>query len=414
MAQRPADRLKHHRFYRYPAPYNAKHPKDRMPGNATHPDPRIHFLPTTTLTFLGLVFGLVMGLGAPLFTLDLTERGYGAGMVAANSMMHAVGALAIAPFMPHLARRLGPRRAIFLALTGGGLTLLLFPLSSSVWPWFPLRILLGAFCEVILVLSESWLNQITDNHARGRVMGLYSTLLSVGMACGPALLSITGRQGNLPFFGTAAILLVAAAITLAPWMVAPPPAAPTRHRLWRYLWLAPIAITATLLIAMLDGAATSFLALYAIQSGWSERAATLLLSVMLLGATVMQVPIGWVGDRTNRRHLLVILALLTCGGALLWPMAMHQPAFAYPLLFVWDGAFASLYSVAMAAAGNRYRGGDLIAIYALCSLAWGVGSFTGPAISAAAMQASPHGLALFAATLCGLFALLPLILKKSV
>ncbi|MGG6428958.1 MFS transporter [Acetobacter ghanensis] len=363
---------------------------------------------------MGLVFGLVMGLGAPLFTLDLTDRGYGAGMVAANSMMHALGALAMAPFMPLLATRLGPRRAIFLALVGGSVTLLLFPLSSSIWPWFPLRILLGAFCEIILVLSESWLNQITDNHARGRVMGLYSTLLSVGIAIGPALLSVTGRQGNLPFWGTAAILLLAAAATLPPWMITPPPAAPTQHKLLRYLWLAPIAITATLLIAMLDGAATSFLALYAIQSGWSERAATLLLSVMLLGATVMQVPIGWVGDRTNRRYLLIILALMACGGALLWPMAIRQPALAYPLLFVWDGAFASLYSVAMAAAGNRYRDGDLIAIYALCSLAWGIGSFTGPAISAAAMQASPHGLALFAATLCGLFALLPLLLKKSV
>lgn len=385
-----------------------------MSGYVTQPNTRIQFLPTATLILMGLVFGLVMGLGAPLFTLDLTDRGYGAGMVAANSMMHALGALAMAPFMPLLATRLGPRRAIFLALVGGSVTLLLFPLSSSIWPWFPLRILLGAFCEIILVLSESWLNQITDNHARGRVMGLYSTLLSVGIAIGPALLSVTGRQGNLPFWGTAAILLVAAAATLPPWMVTPPPAAPTQYKLLRYLWLAPIAITATLLIAMLDGAATSFLALYAIQSGWSERAATLLLSVMLLGATVMQVPIGWVGDRTNRRYLLIILALMACGGALLWPMAIRQPALAYPLLFVWDGAFASLYSVAMAAAGNRYRNGDLIAIYALCSLAWGIGSFTGPAISAAAMQASPHGLALFAATLCGLFALLPLLLKKSV
>ncbi|MCP1212241.1 MFS transporter [Acetobacter okinawensis] len=385
-----------------------------MPGPATPPPPPIQMRPTLSLTCLGLVFGLVMGLGAPLFTLDLTEKGYGTGMVAANSMMHAVGALAIAPFMPRLAVRLGPQRAIFLALIGGGVTLLLFPFSPSIWPWFPLRTLLGAFCEVILVLSESWLNQITDNHARGRVMGLYSTLLSVGIAIGPALLSLTGRQGKLPFIGTAAILLLAAVLIRAPWMVSPPPAPPTQHRLRRYLLLAPIAITATLLIAMLDGAATSFLALYAMHSGWSEHAATLLLSVMLLGATAMQVPIGWVSDRTNRRTVMIVLSILACGGALLWPVALRHPALAYPLLFVWDGVFASMYSVAMAAAGNRYHDGDLVAIYALCSLAWGIGSFTGPAISAAAMQASPHGLALFAATLCGLFTLLPLFLKKSV
>ena len=172
-------------------------------------------------------------------------------------------------------------------------------------------------------------------------------------------------------------------------------------------------MAATLLIALLDSAATAFLALYAMHSGWSEHGATLLLSIMLLGATAFQIPIGWIGDRTSRRWLLVSLAGLAAGGALLWPVAIHHIGFAHVLLFAWDGVFASIYTVAMSVVGDRYKGGDLIAIYTLSSLAWGAGAFVGPALAASSMAITPDGLAWFAAAACALFGLLPLLLKKS-
>lgn len=323
------------------------------------------------------------------------------------------GSLAIAPFIPRISMALGPKRAVTLALLTGAATLALFPLLPSIWVWFGLRTVLGAACEIILVLSESWLNQITPDHARGRVMGLYSTLLSIGIAAGPALLTVTGRTSALPFACASVALLVTTGLVAAPWLPHPQLTPPQRPSLLRYLPLAPIVIAATLLIAMLDSAATSFLALYAMHSGWSEHAATLLLSIMLLGATAFQIPIGWIGDRTSRRWLLVSLAGLAAGGALLWPVAIHHPGLAHVLLFAWDGVFASIYTVAMSVVGDRYKGGDLIAIYTLSSLAWGAGAFVGPALAASSMAAAPDGLAWFAAITCALFGLLPLFLKKA-
>ena len=369
--------------------------------------------PTLSLTVVGLMFGLVMGLGAPLFTLEMVDLGFGTGMIAANTMMHAVGSLAIAPFIPRISMALGPKRAVTLALLTGAATLALFPLLPFIWVWFGLRTVLGAACEIILVLSESWLNQITPDHARGRVMGLYSTLLSIGIAAGPALLTVTGRTSALPFACASIGLLVATGLVAAPWLPHPQLTPPQRPSLLRYLPLAPIAIAATLLIAMLDSAATSFLALYAMHSGWSEHGATLLLSIMLLGATAFQIPIGWIGDRTSRRWLLVSLAGVAAAGALLWPVAIHHPGIAHAVLFAWDGVFASIYTVAMSVVGDRYKGGDLIAIYTLSSLAWGAGAFAGPALAASSMAAAPDGLAWFAAITCALFGLLPLLLKKS-
>lgn len=373
----------------------------------------IPFLSVGCLLAVGMIFGLTYGLSAPLFTLELLERGYGAQFIAANAMMHAVGVLSIAPFLPRIASRFGPRRPLALALGVIACVLLLLPLVPSIWLWFPLRLILGCATEILLILSESWLNQITEDRNRTRTMGLYSAMLSLGFALGPLILALAGRHGFTPYAISAGFVVTALALVCMPWMNAPTLERPAHSGLWRYVSLAPIAIGITLLMAMLEAAGSSFLTLYAIRNGWTEQAATLLLSAMLLGAIIFQFPLGWLGDRMNRRHLMIGLGLASCFGALLWPLGItHQP-WAYPLLFVWDGLFAAIYTLAMSVVGSRFAGGDLVSIYATTSLAWGLGSFIGPEMAGTAIDVTRHGLPYFVSLACGLFTLLPLFLKKS-
>jgi MFS family permease len=164
--------------------------------------------------------------------------------------------------------------------------------------------------------------------------------------------------------------------------------------------------------AALETAGMSFLPLYAMSVGWDEQSATLLLSVLLLGAIVLQLPIGWLGDRMDRRKLVIGLGLASAAGALVWPYAIATPALAYALLFVWGGLFVGIYTVMMALVGSRFQGGDLVSIYAVMSVAWGAGAFVGPSTAGLAMSLLQHGLPYFAAIACGAFTLLA-ILRKS-
>ncbi|MCY1381223.1 hypothetical protein D3C81_2131540 [compost metagenome] len=74
----------------------------------------------------------------------------------------------------------------------------------------------------------------------------------------------------------------------------------------------------------------------------------------------------------SRPMLVIFLASFSACSALIWPSALAHPWFAYPLLFVWGGAFAGIYTMVIAALGDRYKGGELVSIYALLSVAWGV------------------------------------------
>jgi MFS family permease len=346
------------------------------------------------------VFGLTYSLSAALIALDLAERGAGTSTVGLNAAMHALGVLAIALFLPRIVPRVGSRRTTLAALLLAAVVLALFPTVPGVWLWFPLRFVLGAASEALFVLSETWVNELCDERIRARSMATYVAALSVGFALGPLILSTVGTRGATPYLLGAGLALVAALLIASPKVAAPtyPEASPGNPL--RLLWLAPVAISAEGLNAGIETAGLSFLPLYAIGQGWTEEGGTRLISCLMFGAILLQLPIGWLGDRMDRRRLAIVLGVVATAGALLWPLVLHDPWIAYPLLFVWGGVFAGIYTLMMAVVGSRFQGAELVGIYAVMGLVWGVGALLGPALAGLSMDLSPHGLPMFAALAC--------------
>jgi MFS family permease len=327
---------------------------------------------------------LTYGLTAPLIAIDLAGRGFTEFLIGLNAAMHAVGVLSVATLLPSLAVRYGPRPLIVGALGLSAVVLAAFPYMPSIWLWFPLRVLLGVAAETLFVLTETWTNDLSDDRSRGRTMAIYTSGLSLGFAGGPAILSVVGSDQSAYLLGGA--IAAAAAIPLAnPWMQRPAAMQPAASGLWRFSRLAPIAIAAELLNAAVETAGLSFIALYATGVGWTEAEATRLVSTLLLGAIVLQLPIGWLADRINSRRLVLGLAVLSVAGALAWPWMLDRHWLAHAIVFVWGGLFVGIYTVMLMIVGSRFHGSDLVGIYAIMSVAWGVGALVGPALAGFAM-----------------------------
>ncbi|MEN0074986.1 MAG: MFS transporter [Paracraurococcus sp.] len=349
------------------------------------------------------IFGLTYSLAAPLLALNLAARGAGETLIGLNAAMHAVGVLLVAPVLPRLAGRFGARPLILFALLLTALLLPLFPALPLVWVWFLLRIGLGIGAEIIFVLTETWASELSDDATRGRIMATYTALLSLGFAGGPLLLSLTGAEGLLPFAAGSGAALLALLLMLHPAVVRPPMRAHGHGNLLRCLRLAPVAMATTALNAGVETAGLSFLTLYAVRLGWEEQAGTQLITTLMLGAILLQLPVGWLCDKMDRRRLMLGLGLLATLGALAWPMLLREPWIAYPALFLWGGVFVGLYTTMLAIIGARFRGTDLVGVYAAMGLLWGAGALLGPSLAGLALDLSTHGLPLVVALACGVF-----------
>jgi len=351
------------------------------------------------------IFGLTYSLASPLIALDLDARGYSGSFIGVNAAMHAVGVLFIAPFLPRLAARVGARQLTLAGLLLSALVLTAFPFAPSVYWWFPLRLLLGMGAEALFVMSETWTNELSTESARGRTMALYTAALSLGMVCGPTVLSAIGAGRNAYFVG-AGISALAMLLVASPAVLSPPRFAPGGANPLRYMRLAPIAMGVTALNAAIETAGLSFIALYATGQGWGEERAMQLISTLMLGAIVLQLPIGWIADRVDRRRLTLVLAVASSAGALLWPYVLAHEWLAFAVVFVWGGLFVGIYTVMLAMVGARYRGGELVGIYGAMGFAWGAGALVGPTGAGFALRLSPlFGLPGFVALACAVFAL---------
>ncbi|WP_333681412.1 MFS transporter [Dyella sp.] len=333
------------------------------------------------------IFGLSYSLSAPLIAVSLAARGYSDRFIGINAAMHAVGVLAIAPCMPALAGRLGARRVAILALVVTALTLAAFPFVTAVGWWFPLRVLLGAAAEALFVMSETWANSLSADEARGRTMAMYTASLSLGMVLGPATLAWLGinRDG---YFLAGCLSLFAVAFIAGRWVVAPASIRPESAHPMTYVRMAPVAMATTALNAGVETAGLSFIGLYAAAQGWTNDQAMRLISTLMFGAIVLQLPIGWLADRFPKRKLAMVLAWISAAGALCWPFVLGHALLAFGIVFCWGGVFVGIYTVMLAMVGERFAGASLVGIYAVMGLAWGAGALAGPTLAGLSMGAS--------------------------
>ncbi|KOC92618.1 MFS transporter, partial [Winslowiella iniecta] len=303
------------------------------------------------------IFGLTYGLSAPLIAITLANRGYSEAFIGINAGMHALGVLLIAPALPWLCRTFSTRQLMFTALLAAAGLLMMFP-WLPVASWFVLRLLLGVATEVILVVTETWLNQVSVEQHRAKNLAMYTAMLSLGFALGPMILSLMGSGSDAFMLGGVVALLAALAM-----LQSRTGAMSSEHEVKRSLaaWvkLIPLALAATVLNAALECAGMNLLPLYAMNLGWSESEATSLIAILLVGAIVLQLPVGWLADRFDRQRLVVMLAALSTLGALVWPLALQHIWLARALLFIWGGVFVGIYTVIITLIGQRFRGAEL-------------------------------------------------------
>jgi MFS family permease len=339
------------------------------------------------------VFGIGIGFAMPLFSLLLEARGTEASMTGLNAASAYLGVIIGPLATPFLVRLLGIR-AFLLACLGLDVVLFLaMKLFDGLGAWFALRIGLGLAGSSLFTATEAWINMLASDAGRGRIIGFYVASLSAGFAAGPLLLAYTGIAGWTPFIlGSAVNVVAAVPLLLIGNLAGGLGREPGAHVLAFFL-RAPFIMTAVALYGVFESTTFALLPIWGVRIGLDAARAATTLTAIGLGSLVLQVPIGWLSDTLARRTLLRFCGAAGLVGALIVPLLAGGDLALYVALFVWGGAAAGIYPLALGIAGERFRGAELIGVNAALIIAYGLGSLAGPALGGAAMDLwNPHGL----------------------
>lgn len=338
---------------------------------------------TASLTLGGAAIGMV----GPLITVILERKGLSATLIGLNGAVPAIGLLSLVFGLPRLVRRVGAARAMYVGLALWAAALLLMPVFSGPGAWLVLRFFLSlGFC-IHWVVGEAWVNAAATERNRGRVVGVYVTLYTLGSAVGPIVLSATGFSGLLPFV-VVAVLIASAAVPLS---LLPRAAGPEMPRGSESLAIAartaPVAMAIGYIAGFCDIGIIALLPIYGVKGGQSVGTTMALLVAFLAGTAVTQLPLGWLAERKDRRVLIVACALVVIAAAALLPHALGSTPGMLLVMFLWGGAEIGFYTLGLVELGSKFARKQLIGANTVFALMYGIGAFTGPLTGGAAMDA---------------------------
>ncbi len=339
--------------------------------------------------------GIAIGLGLPLLSTILQNRGISSSMIGLNSAMAGIAAMMAAPVTTQMAKAFGTAQTMILAILVAAVSALGFYAAPDFWMWFPLRLAFHGSITTLFILSEFWINDAAPPKKRGLVLGIYATVLAFGFAAGPQLFSLLGSRGIAPFLVGSLIILAAAIPIFIARKESPLLETEQEYHFARYIFLVPTATAAVFIFGAVEAGGLSLFSVFATGVGFSERQWSQLLSIMGIGNIVFQIPLGLLSDRLrDKRPLLTLLALVGLTGSLMMPQLVHNWYLMALVLFFWGGSVSGLYTVGLSHLGSRLSGSDLAAANAAFLFCYAVGTVAGPqAIGSAIDLAGANGFA---------------------
>ena len=348
---------------------------------------------------------------SPLLSLLLEQRGSSNFLIGSLATTPALGVMLSSFFVPMFLRMVGGRTLLLVGVFIEIFLIVWLMLTDSLWAWFVIRFLGGFSGGIVFIVSETWLNEITPESLRGRVIGLYNTMLGLSFAIGPLVLSMTGIEGHLPFLIGIGLMSIAIAPLLTVKSYSPDGLDSPTFNVLSFVRGAPLLVMACFVVALKDMASVGLLPVYGVRSGLTEALAALMLFFAAIGGAVLQLPIGWLGDYFSRVGVMIVCGLVGIAGAVVLPFVIMVPWLLFLTLFVWMGCFAGVYTITLTLAGQWFRGTELAIAIASFGVFWGLGGLAGPVIAGYAMDLwGPNGFPLVmgvSATLFIAFSMVP-------
>jgi MFS family permease len=341
------------------------------------------------------VVGVTIGLGLPLLSTVMENRGYSATLIGLSSAMAGVASLITCPFATPIAARIGIANSLVLSILSVALSFAGFYVFDHFVIWLMLRMVLGFGLTMVFILSEFWISTAAPASKRGFILGLYASVLCLGYAVGPFILSQVGSLGFAPFGWTIAATLAGLLPIMFAWKDGPIIEPSAKIAFLPYVFKVPSATSAVLLYGAVETGIYALMPVYGERIGYDERSTALMMISLGLGNLLFQIPLGLLSDRMHdRRYLLAAIAASGLLAMSILPFVAGNWYLTTVLLFVWGGMITGLYTVGLAHLGSKLSGYELASANAAFVLCYSVGMTLGPQIIGIGMDfGGPNGFA---------------------
>ncbi len=305
-----------------------------------------------------------MGLNAVSIPMLYRAHGLHPSSIASIASFDIVGTLMITVAMRSAVRRFGLGSVLLTLALLRVAALIFFPLADRESQWMALSIWIGVGGSGIFFGGQAWLQATVENHRRGTGLGMMLAICSLGLALGSLLGSLWGDYQTLLRLSVVVGGAIVVPIVLG-WKTLPRYVpAPGKISVRSVYRKQPIALFGGLVSDYIFFSLYNFLVIYGLEIGLKHEQAMLFVTSMILGNMMLEIPIGWLSDRTSR-HTAIGLSggvILLSSLAMVWYGGHAADSFwiLSCLAALLCGSLAGTYTASLAALGDSFQGEALL------------------------------------------------------
>jgi MFS family permease len=365
------------------------------------------YLSVVSVILSAALTALGNGMMATFVPVRLDLAGAGQEAVGLVVTAYAVGMLLGCVHSGRFVRRVGHIRAFAAFAAMGTISALLMPTWVSPFGWLLLRVV-GGFCTTAMFLAaQSWLNEVTWTAHRGRVMSLFYLSYTVSLGLGALIMNRVAADSVVPLMILAGLYAAAVVPVALTRLETPPPPERISVRLAEVYRISPVGLVGAYVAGSLGMTMLGVGPMYGNAIGLGAQDIALVMAALQGGNLVIQWPLGWLSDRTDRRLVIAgaAAAVVVVSAVLLAAGAAASLLTLVVLFGLWGGLAESIYAVSTAHANDRTQAGDYVVVSSTVLVVWATGSTVGPVVATGALRAfGPDGLWLFFIAVCAGFA----------
>ncbi|ADI29411.1 MFS transporter [Methylotenera versatilis] len=246
------------------------------------------------------------GLGTTLLPIALVTKGATPEQIGITSSALWLGMLAGLLVTGQLIRALGYRITVILGLVISALSFAVMPWLDWQW-WLIPAAAIGFGLGLRWIANETWLYRLAPAHARGRIIGIHETLISIAAILAPLIIVSVGAVKPTAFLMAATIIMLAIIPLFIAVTLSVTDSSQENNSNDSHLNLGkPIKQTIAFLMGFgaliaglggwMEGSILAFLPVYSADIGLASSDVAWLLTILGIGATTCQFAIGWLAD----------------------------------------------------------------------------------------------------------------------
>lgn len=346
------------------------------------------------------IFVLMAGSGfmATLVSLRLAAAGYAPPAIGLVGAAYFAGLTAGSLTVGRVIRQVGHIRAFAAFVSVLTASTLAYAIHQSLPFWAALRLIDGLCVAGVYVCLESWLADRSQPATRGAVLAGYMIALYSGQGLGQFLMNVSDDKPSLPFV-VAAMLTSLSVLPITLTRSSSPALGEHRPLSLRELYaISPLGVVGAVVTGLALGAFYGLAAVHVRRLGADPSGAALFMSAVIFGGVALQLPLGRLSDRLDRRQVIVgvFAAAAAVSGAIALTTEPGLLLLALGALF--GGLAFALYPLCVAHANDHVAAEQRVGASGGLVLVYSAGAAVGPLAGATAMSlAPPGGLFLFIA-----------------